>query len=155
MERTQARRKWSELHGLPVTIPTEGRRIGTIEDFYFEPGSQFVNSLLVHTQLGNDLALPAHSIRSISAQAVTVDNEEMLTRELPPLPLGTSLHEQKVVNDKGRELGHVSDVWLSTDPPSILHLAALEMSDAAGRRHRVIGIDAVESYEEGHVTIES
>ena len=38
MANEKAIRRWSELKGLKVTIPSEGRNVGEVEDFYFQPG---------------------------------------------------------------------------------------------------------------------
>ncbi len=39
MANEKAIRKWSELKGLKVAIPSEGRNAGEVEDFYFQPGT--------------------------------------------------------------------------------------------------------------------
>src|SRR5712692_6120363 len=40
-------RKWSDLYGLPVV--TGGKKVGTVEDFYLEPGTNAIRSLRINT----------------------------------------------------------------------------------------------------------
>src|SRR5690349_12944587 len=40
-------RNWFDLRGLPVTIPTEGRNVGTVEDFYYKVGTNAIYALRV------------------------------------------------------------------------------------------------------------
>ena len=145
--------KWSELQGKPVKIPTQGLTAGTIEDFYFEPDTQSIDSLLVRTRVNGDFALPATSIKTISADGVTIPNEQMMTRTLPPLPLGSTLPAHKIINEKGKDLGKVSEVWLGINPPVALRIAGVEVADTRSRAKR-FNSDAIQQYTDDTITVQ-
>ena len=46
MDMSQSTRKWSELHGIAVISVADGKKIGTWDDFYFDPITQSVTCIL-------------------------------------------------------------------------------------------------------------
>lgn len=129
-------RNWSDMRGLPVNIPREGRRVGLVDDFYYKPGTNAVYALRVKTGILGFKALTASAINTIRPGEVTVVNEEMLIDEsndgeLPELPLGSELFSFKVLSESGTLLGTVGGILLATYPPVALRIAAYQL--AGGR----------------------
>ncbi len=130
---SNAIKKWSTIRGLPVTIPTQGRTVGTISDFFFKPGTDSVDALLVHIPLQGMRALPSSGITTIEKDKVTIANEEMLLSALPPLSSGNALTSYKVQGESGMQVGFVNEVWLGIALPAALHIAALEIVKERGQ----------------------
>src|SRR5579883_2783963 len=156
MADNKAIRKWSELQGMTVSVPREGRPIGTIVDFYFKKGTNAVHAFRVSTRVLGDFALPVQSIQSIEANAVTTDTERRLLRALPPLPSGRSLRERKIVGENGTVAGTVGDILIGIDPPVAMRIAGFEVAGSIGGRGRPkrFSAEAVVSYEEDAVVID-
>src|SRR5205823_14210511 len=71
-------RNWFDLRGLPVTIPSEGRSAGTVDDFYFKVGTNAIYALRIKTGLSGFKALAASAISNIEQNAVNVASQDML-----------------------------------------------------------------------------
>ena len=148
--------KWSDLYKRDVNILSEGRVAGIVDDFYLKEGTNAIYALKVHTRIEGDFALPASAIEAIEPEAVTVKSAEMLTKALPPLPLGSTLISCKVVGEKGEELGTVNEIWLGIVPPVALRVAAFEMASNSARSHHNKGFtaNAIVRYEDGLIVIQ-
>jgi len=125
-------RSWFELRGLPVMIPSEGRRVGTVEDFYYKLETNSVYALRVKVGILGYCALTANAISSIARDAITIASDTMLIDEsndgqLSQLPRSGSLLSGKVKSESGRELGTVSDILLDTYPPVALRIVAFRL----------------------------
>jgi uncharacterized protein YrrD len=125
-------RNWFDLRGLPVTIPGEGRSLGTVDDFYYKAGTNAIYALRVKTGLSGFKALAASAISTIVRNAVTVASEEMLIDEsnggdLTDLPLGNNLLSSEVLSESGTSLGTVGNILLATNPPVALRIAAFQL----------------------------
>src|SRR6516165_2892864 len=70
-------RNWFDLRGLPVTIPSEGRKVGTVEDFYYKVGTNAIYALRVKVGFSGFKALSASAISTIDRNAVTIASQEM------------------------------------------------------------------------------
>jgi sporulation protein YlmC with PRC-barrel domain len=140
-------RKWSELRGLPVVIPSQGRKVGVVEDFFFKAGTGAIDSLLVQAGIQGYYALPASGIKAVEQDAISLPNEEVLMRALPVLPRGSSLLSYKVVGESGAEVGKVGEIWLGVTPPVALHIAALDIigldGKSSSRTRRITGEDVL------------
>src|SRR5205807_5077654 len=126
----------STLRRLPVMIPSEGRRAGTVTDFYYKAGTNTVYALRVKIGVLGNRALTTNAISSITRDAITIASDSMLIDEsndglLSQLPMSGTLLPSKVKSESGRELGIVSDILLDTDPPVALRIAAFQL---AGRK---------------------
>lgn len=142
MQNSEYVRRWTDLRGLAVVIISEGRKAGSLEDFYFDPGTNEVYALRIKTGFFGYKALLSSFINSIGQDAITINTEEMLTEEkhdgrLPVLPLGESLLSYKVMSEKGNVVGNVGNVLLDTSRPVALHITAFELS--GGLRDRLTG----------------
>lgn len=157
--------KWSKLHGMDVQILSEGKSAGVIEDFYVKVKTEgpalestaSIYALKVRTRVEGARVLPASAIETIGPNAVIVKNAEMLARELPPLPLGSSLLARKVAGENGHALGTISEIWLGTVPPSALRIAAFELANNTGRSHRRsrgFTANAVMRYEDEKIVVQ-
>jgi len=68
MDMSQSTRKWSELHDIAVISVAEGKKIGTCDDFYFDPITQSVYALQVKTGLISHKVLPVRNIAVFTIQ---------------------------------------------------------------------------------------
>lgn len=151
-------RKWSELQGLKVAIPSQGKNAGIVEDFYFQPGTNSIYALSVRTPLNGIKALPANVIKDIVEDAVIIDSERMLTTRMPPFPLGSSLLNTAVQGENGKEAGTITEILIGTVPINALRVVGYEVADSASRRsnrHKFLGADAVMQYDESLMTIDN
>jgi len=160
MAKNQALRRWSELRGLPVTIPSEGRKAGTVEDFYFQTGTNAIYALRVNVGILGYRVLMASAIKTIERDAVTIANEEMLIKQQPggqlPEVSGQSLLSYKVMSENGTFVGTVSDLLLGVVPPVALRVAAFELgSGPEGRfsRPKIVDADEVVGYQDNVIVI--
>ena len=127
-------RKWSELRGLPVTIPSQGREIGVVENFFFKAGTSAIDSLLVQTGLQGYRAVPASGISTIEKDKITLPHQQVLLRAIPVLPTGSELLDYKVVGESGTEVGKVGEIWIAVNPPLTLRVAAIELTQPANKQ---------------------
>lgn len=146
-------RKWSNLRGIAVTIPSEGKQVGTVDDFYFDPESNEVYALRIKAGVYGYQALTSNAISTIEPDAVTIANYQMLINpqhdgRLPVLLLGHELLSYKVKDERGRELGAISDVLLATYPPVALRIAAFELPSG-----RTVSANEVADYERDAVVL--
>ncbi len=151
-------RKWSELHGLKVAIPSEGKNAGTVEDFYFQPGTNSIYALSVHTRLAGIKALPANVIKDIVNDAVIIDSEQMLTTRMPPFPLGSSLLNLAVKGENDKDIGTIVEILIGTVPTNALRVVGYEVEDTSSRRsnrRKVLNADAVLHYDEKVIVIDN
>src|SRR5258708_40020003 len=117
MDMSQSTRKWSELHGIAVISVADGKKIGTCEDFYFDPITQSVYALQVKTGLFGHKVLPVSYISTFGQDAITIASEEALrskpeVERVATLPSGQSLHSSTRMSPSGTLLGTVGHVLL-------------------------------------------
>jgi uncharacterized protein YrrD len=126
-------RNWFDIRGLPVNIPSEGRNVGTVDDFYYKVGTNAIYALRIKTGLSGYLALAASAISTIDQNAVTIASQEMLIDEsnggdLTELPLGNNLPGYTVLSESGTSLGAIENILLATYPPVALRIAAFQLA---------------------------
>jgi len=146
-------RNWFDLRGLPVTIPSEGRSVGTVDDFYYKAGTNAIYALRVKTGLSVFKALTASAISTIDQNAVTIASQEMLIDEsnggdLTDLPLGNNLLGYNVLSESGTSLGTIESILLATYPPVVLRISAFQL--AGGKTFSAM---EVTRYERGELYI--
>ena len=142
MENLQALRRWSALHGIAVVAILNGKKIGTCDDFYFEPQTQHIYALRIKTGLLGHKVMPVASINTIGQDAITFANEEALLNEsddarIATLLTGESLRKYRVMSVGGTLIGTLGDVLLDTSTPNGLRVAAFELS--GGLREQLSG----------------
>ena len=142
MDDTQTTRKWSELRGLAVVGLTEGKKVGTCDDFYFTPTTQNIHALSIKTGLLGHKVLLVTNIDAIGQDAITTAAEEGLQNEsdderIAALPLGQNLRSYKVMSASGTLIGTVGDILIDISTPRALRISAFELS--GGLRERISG----------------
>ncbi len=128
------KRSWSDIRGLPVTIPSEGRTVGVVEDFYYMLDTSSVYALLVKSGVYGYRLLTSNALRSVERDAVTIASEMMLIEEshsghITILPRGSALVGQEVKGESGKSLGKVREVVLDTMPPLALRIVEFVLDD--------------------------
>ena len=132
-------RKWTDLRGMAVVALDSGEKLGTVEDFFFEPEENAIRGFRVKTGFFGAKALPTTAISSIGRDAIVTSNKEMLINEdhdgrLPTLPLGSNLMSYKVMSESGNVVGSVGNLLINTTPPNALRVSGYEMSGNLGER---------------------
>ncbi|HVB71976.1 MAG TPA: hypothetical protein VNE38_00325 [Ktedonobacteraceae bacterium] len=127
-------RDWFDLRGLPVTIPSQGRSVGTVEDFYYQLEINSIYALRVKVGVLGYRALSSSAIASIARDAVTIASDTMLIDEsngghLTQLPMSGSLLSSIVKSESGDMLGKVSGILLATAPPITLRIVAYRLDN--------------------------
>jgi sporulation protein YlmC with PRC-barrel domain len=130
---------WGELSDRPVNVAGQGRQIGLVDNFYYNPETQSIPSLRVKTRLNGSRVLLASAIAIIRRDGVTVANENMLIDEanaghLYHLPQGRQLLGARVISEQGHELGVVDELLLGIYPPIALRISAFEIWHPRKRR---------------------
>ena len=133
MESYNSIRNWFDLRGLPVNIQSEGRSVGTVDDYYYQADTNAISALRIKTSLSGFKVLAASAISSIDQKAVTIANQEMLIDEsnsgdITELPLGNNLLGYSVLSESGTSLGTIEGVLLATYPPVALRISAFQLA---------------------------
>lgn len=142
MENLQALTKWPALHGIAVVALSDGKKIGSCDDFYFEPQTQRIYALRVKTGLLSHKVIPVASINAIGQDAITIPTGEALRNEsddarIATLISGEALHQYRVMSTGGTLVGTLRNVLLDTRTPNGLRVAAFELS--GGLREQLSG----------------
>jgi len=142
MQNGEAGKRWSNLHGMAVVTIDSGKKVGTLEDFYFQPQTNSVLALYVKTGILGHRALMTSSINAIGADAITFADESLLIEEkshseLSALPLGRSLLTYKVLSEGGTVVGTIGNIVFDTSIPTNLRVITFEL--AGGIRNRFSG----------------
>ena len=133
MESYNSIRNWFDLRGLPVNIHSEGRSVGTVDDYFYQADTNAISALRIKTSLSGFKVLAASAISSIDQKAVTIANQEMLIDEsnsgdITELPLGNNLLGYSVLSESGTSLGTIEGVLLATYPPVALRISAFQLA---------------------------
>ncbi len=142
MQNNETAKRWSDLHNIAIVTIDSGKKVGTLEDFYFEPRTNSVYALYVKTGVFGHRALKSSSINAIGTDAITFAGESNLLEEkadalLPTLPLGRALLTYKVLSEGGTVVGTVGNVIFDTSVPANLRVTAYEL--AGGLRNKLSG----------------
>ena len=126
-------RNWFDLRGLPVNIQSEGRSVGTVEDFYFQADTNAIPALRIKSGLSGFKILAASAISTIDQKAVSIANKEMLIDEsnggdITEFPRGNNLLGYRVLSESGTSLGTIEGILLVTYPPVALHISAFQLA---------------------------
>ena len=142
MQNSETGKRWSELHNIAIVTIDSGKKVGTLEDFYFEPRTNEVYALYVKTGVFGHRALRSTSLNAIGTDAITFTDENNLIEEksdevLSTLPLGRALLTYKVLSEGGTVVGSVGNIVLDTSVPAQLRVIAFEL--AGGLRNKLSG----------------
>jgi len=146
-------RNWFDLRGLPVNIPSEGRSVGTVEDFYYQVGTNAIYALRVKVGFSGFNALSASAISTIDRNAVTIVSQEMLIDEsnggdLTELPLGNGLLTYHVLSESGTALGNIENIFIATYPLVALRIEAYQLASG-----KIVYAKEVTSYGRNEIYI--
>jgi len=142
MQNNETGKRWSELHNIAIVTIDSGKKVGTLEDFYFEPRTNAIYALYVKTGTFSHRALRVTSLNAIGTDAITFADESNLIEEkadeiLHTLPLGRALLTYKVLSEGGTVVGAVGNIVLDTSVPATLRVIAYEL--AGGLRNKLSG----------------
>ena len=142
MQNNETGKRWSELHNIAIVTIDSGKKVGTLEDFYFEPRTNSIYALYVKTGVFGHRALKSTSLNAIGTDAVTFADENNLIEEkadelLSTLPLGRALLTYRVLSEGGTVVGTVGNIVLDTSVPANLRVVAFEL--AGGIRNKLSG----------------
>lgn len=156
MENNTATRKWSELRKMDVAVPSEGKIVGQVEDFFVKEGTHAVYALSVHTRVHGDLTVPVTGIKSIEDKRINLINAQMMKKAVPGFTRGQSLLARKVVDEQGTEVGTVKDIVLGIEPIVAMRIEAFEVArnGTNSRRPRGFTSEAVERFDDDGIVID-
>jgi len=119
--------KASELKGRAVVSLAQAEKIGTVDSVIFDPATSRVLGLKVKTGLlGGAKWLRASDIRSIGADAVTINDRSLLhdradeVPEIQEMPTLDDLVDMKVVSHGGVLLGTLGDIEMDAEQYQII-----------------------------------
>jgi uncharacterized protein YrrD len=126
-------KKWSELQGLTAVSINNGKRVGAVEDFYFDIQNSDIRALLIKTGLVGHRALLTNSIAAIGQHALTFTDESFLIKEsddqdLPKMPLGRALISYRILTEGGNVVGTIGNIILDVSTPAKLKIAEFELT---------------------------
>ena len=116
--------KWSDIKGLAAVTIEDGKKVGTIEDFYFDPTAGTVLAFAIKTGLFGQRVLMTPSITALGTDALTFANEDALLKEShTSIPTGTILGQSmltyRVLSVGGTVLGTLGNIMLDVMLPSV------------------------------------
>ena len=142
MQNTAATRKWSDLKGMAAVTMDTGMKMGSLDDFYFDPQESSIYALQIKTGPFGHRALPCSVINAIGVDAITFTSENQLIKEnsddiIAKLPLGSTVLAYRVLSEGGTVVGTVGNIVLDISTPTALKVVSFEL--AAGMRARISG----------------
>lgn len=135
-------RKWSDIKGLAAVTTESGEKVGTIDDFYFDPQNNTIYAWRIKTGLFGHQVLLSSAVKGIGHDAVTFSTKTDLLKEdadarLQSLPQGEILLNYRVLSESGTVAGTVGNIVLDPTVPTVPRIAGFEM--AGGLRERISG----------------
>ena len=121
--------KASELKNKAVVSMADGVQIGRVEDVLFDTAALRMAALALTTTGGRSV-LPFASVRSLGADAVTVESATATQAATDPAGVGNLMRSLadliglKVVNGEGAYLGDVRDVTIEQTSGALTELEA-------------------------------
>lgn len=139
MQSGETVRNWADIKGIAVVVIENGSKVGTIDDFYFQPQNHGIQALQVKTGLFGHRILPASNITALGRDAVTITNENLLVQEhaqdeITLLPLGRSLLSYRILSENGSFIGTVGNILIDVSTPTQLRVDAYELADTMHTR---------------------
>jgi uncharacterized protein YrrD len=133
-------KKWSDLKGMAVIAIDNGKKIGTIDDFYFDTKMNSLVAFVVKTGVFSHRAFLATTINAVGADAVTTTSESALVKgndqeTLQGLPRGEQLLQYRVLSEGGTLVGNVGNILLDVTTPTAISVVGFEL--AAGMRAHI------------------
>src|SRR5436305_14961423 len=119
------------MDGTELVTLDNGKQVGTLEDFYFDPQSNTVPGFVLKTGLFGHKAVLTSTITGFGQDAITTANEDKLiaekeNAELAALPHGTDLLSYKVMSESGTVIGTIGNILLNLNTPGTVSVGAFE-----------------------------
>ncbi len=133
MQSSETVRNWSDIKGIAVVAIDTGSKVGTIDDFYFQPQNHGIQALQIKTGIFGHRVLTSGNITALGRDAVTIANESLLVHEqdqneLALLPLGRSLLAYRIISENGSFVGTVGNILIDVSTPTQLRVDAYELT---------------------------
>jgi sporulation protein YlmC with PRC-barrel domain len=133
--------RFSDIADNPVLDTTSALTVGRVGSLVVDPAARRVVALGVRRSKGPGDTLPWDGITAIGPDAVTVDSAERIAAAPGELRRQASLGERlvghRVLDDHGRELGHVRDVEFDPQDGTVVTLI---LKDAYVDGARLVGL---------------
>ena len=162
MQSSESVRKWSDIRGIAVVAIDNGSKVGSVEDFYFQPQNHGIQALQVKTGLFGRRILLSSGITALGRDAVTVANENLLVHEqdqsqLTQLPMGRSLLSYRILSENGAFIGTVGEILVDISTLAQLRVDAYELADTFKARltgqHFIISSSHVVRYGQDVIVV--
>lgn len=132
-------RKWSDLQNLAAVALDTGKRVGSLDDFYFDPQSHLIHAFVIKTGMFSKRALLCSALNGIGVDALTFADENALIKEgdndlLKTAPLGNTLLSYRVLSDGGDVVGTIGNIIIDTTNPTAPSLSSFELSGGIRER---------------------
>ncbi len=142
MQNSPSLRKWTELKGLATVTLDDGKKAGTVENFFFDTQTNTVLAFIIKTGLFTHHAVMAGQLKSIGVDALTVPHENALVKEdvvnaLATAPRGEDVLKYRVLSESGTVVGTIGNMVLDVSNPASVRIVSYEL--AAGIRSRLSG----------------
>jgi sporulation protein YlmC with PRC-barrel domain len=133
--------RFSDIVDNPVMNTASALTVGRVGSLVVDPAARRVVAIGVRKSKGPGDTLPWDGITAIGPDAVTVDSEQRIADAPGELrrqvSLGEKLIGHRVLDDHGRELGHVRDVEFDPRDGSVVTLI---LKDAYVDGARLLGL---------------
>lgn len=135
-------RSWASLQGLVVVNLEDGKKIGTIDDFLFDPRTNKIHAFQIKTGIFSQKLLPIDVVQAIGQDAVTITEDRDLKKEPPQDDAshwahGKTLNNYHILSESGTTVGNLQTVFIEAMTPSDLSIGAYEL--AAGLTQKLRG----------------
>ena len=133
MQNTTGLRRWSDIQGMPVVGLRDGQKLGSVDDFYFDPATFYIYALTVKTGTFTTMVLHTADITGIGQDAITTPGQQELQDKtqdprIPTLPTGHDLLSRKIMSAAGTVVGSVGHLLVETNPANELRITAVELA---------------------------
>lgn len=133
MQEVENIKRWDDIKGMPVVGLKHGEKLGTVEDFYFDPSTFYIYALVVQTDPFTSMVLHTADIEGIGEDAITTPSQNELQDksqdpQISMLKLGKDLLSRKIISAAGNEVGKVGNLLIATAPPNEIRITAVELT---------------------------
>ncbi len=129
---TNTLKRWSNLKGLAVVTIDTGTKVGTLDDFFFDPQTNQVRAFLIKTGLFSHRTIMTTDINAVGTDAVTCSSEGSLVKQPEALETitarGQDLLHYRVLSEGGTVVGTVGDIVFDFTDPRQPVIASFELA---------------------------
>lgn len=126
-------KKWSDIQGLAAVTIDSGSKVGTVDNFYFDPSNGAIPAFVIKTGTLSHGVLPTTEISAIGLDALTYRHEQPVTKKQQEEALSRTLYgrdllDYRVMSENGDVIGKIGNLILDVSQPSAIRLVAIELS---------------------------